>query len=289
MTEVTREFQWIQNFMKKESGIILDAGKEYLVESRLLSVARREKLDVWALVARASKTRPRPIHAEILDALTTNETSFYRDLHPFKLFEEKLIPEIVERRSKEKTLTIACAACSSGQEPYSIAMLLREKFPVVCRDWKITIHAWDLCSQILAEAKEAKYGQLAVNRGLPVRLLMKYFTKDGSTWQLKPEIRDMITFQRMNLTHPWPVGRGSVDILFMRNVLIYFDIETKKGILERGHKALRTGGSLFLGGAETTLNLDPRFRRFTHNKGSCYQLGNETRSDKCFPKMKFAS
>jgi len=181
------------------------------------------------------------------------------------------LPELIKRRAKLRQLNIWCAAASSGQEPYTILMLLRENFPELFT-WKLNFIATDISQEMLERCREGCYSQLEVNRGMPAPLLVKYFQKVGNEWQIKEELRRMIELRQMNLAQAWPILQA-MDIIFMRNVLIYFDIETKKAILARVRKTLKPDGYLFLGGAETTLNLDDSFKRVQSDKTAYYQIG----------------
>lgn len=163
-------------------------------------------------------------------------------------------------------------ACSSGQEIYSIAMLLREHFPEL-QSWKVRLIGSDLSSQILNRAREGIFNQTEVNRGLPLPLLVKYFQKEGLQWRIKDEIRKMVEFCEVNLVAPWPSSLPKIDILFLRNVLIYFSADTKKAILAKVRGVLRPDGYMFLGGAETTMNLDISFERVLLGKVACYRTG----------------
>jgi chemotaxis protein methyltransferase CheR len=210
------------------------------------------------------------VHARVVEAMTTNETSFFRDLQPFEAFSKLVLPELMARREKERRLQIWCAASSTGQEPYSIAMLLREHRPSL-QDWKLQIQASDLANTVLERARKGAFTQLEVNRGLPAAMLCKYFQKQGAECQIKDEIRSLIEFFQLNLVAPWP-ALPATDVIFLRNVLIYFDVATKQQILARVRKVLRPDGFLFLGGAETTMNLDESFERVPYERSGCYRL-----------------
>ena len=266
------DFRYICDFIRDRSAIALEADKHYLVESRLLPVARREGLASIEELVRHLRHHPfGALHRTVVEAMTTNETSFFRDRHPFDALKKHVIPDLIERRATERRLRIWCAACSSGQEPHSVAMLLREHFPALA-SWTIDILGTDISTHMVHRSREARYSQLEVNRGLPAPLLVRYFDKVGTEWQLKNEIRNSVRYDVLNLAGPWPAA-GAWDIIFMRNVMIYFDVETKQSILRKVRDNLRSDGYLFLGGAETTLNLDQRFERLEFSKAGCYQLG----------------
>lgn len=270
MAITTGEFDFVREMIRKKSGIVLEPGKEYLVEARLSALARQQKLEsASALIAKVQGSIGDPLHKLVVEAMTTNETSFFRDLHPFEALKRVVIPALVASRSATKSLSIWCGASSTGQEPYTIAMTLRESIPDI-DSWKLTFIATDLSSEMVARSRAGKYNQIEVNRGLPAMLMVKYFTKQGLEWEISPKIRSMVDFREMNLTQPW-AGLPSFDVVFMRNVLIYFDAETKKDILRRVRGLLRPDGYLFLGSAETTMGLDDGFERTQIEKSGCYR------------------
>ncbi len=265
------DFQFIREVLKRETAIHLEAGKEYLVESRLLPIVRAHKLsDISALVSALKKDANHPLWRGVIDALTTNETSFFRDIEPFEIMKSVVLPKMIERRGNTKRLRIWSAACSSGQEPYSLAMLIKDSFPQL-GSWDVQIFATDISSEILAKAKAGMYLQHEVNRGLPALYLVKYFEKRGSSWFIKDEIKKLIQFSELNLLKTFN-HIAPVDIVLIRNVLIYFDVETKKQIFSKIRKVLAPDGYLFLGSAETTLGIDNSFRRIVEQKGSCFQV-----------------
>lgn len=265
-------FNFISDLVRERSAIVLEPGKTYLVESRLAPVAREHGMHtVDELVEALRRPGAQALTRKVVEAMTTNETSFFRDMHPFDALKSQILPELIINRSRERTLTIWSNACSSGQEVYTIAMILRENFPQLT-GWKVRLIASDLSSQILAKAKEGLFNQTEVNRGLPLPMLLKYFTKSGLTWKIKDEIRSMVEFCEINLVETWPT-LPPMDVVFLRNVLIYFSPETKKEILGKARRVLRPDGYLFLGGAETTMNLDTAFERQTIGKATCYRIG----------------
>jgi chemotaxis protein methyltransferase CheR len=202
--------------------------------------------------------------------MTTNETSFFRDAAPFDVLRKNVIPDLLAKRAARKSLNIWCAASSSGQEPYTIAMTLFESIPNI-KDWKINFIASDLSKNMLERSRAGKYSQLEVNRGLPVQMLVKYFKKDGLEWQIDSRLRELIDFREVNLLNTWPLFQP-LDIVFIRNVLIYFDAPTKKEIFRKIRGVMAPDGYLFLGGAETTMNLDDSFARLPMDRSGCYQL-----------------
>jgi chemotaxis protein methyltransferase CheR len=243
-------YKYLQQEIYRQSGIILDDDKHYLLESRLMPVARAAKVaSLDELCARLRSGADATLNQRFIEALTTNETLFFRDVAPFDALRQQLIPDLLAKRPAR--LTIWSAAASSGQEAYSIAMVLKELETGSC---PVEILGTDLSEQILERAREARYVQFEVNRGLPAACLVKYFKREGLDWQLNDEIRNMVKFRRFDLRQPM-TGLGAFDIVFCRNVLIYFDVETKIKILNQILTVMNRGGYLFLGGAETTLNL----------------------------------
>jgi chemotaxis protein methyltransferase CheR len=265
------DFQFICKLLLEASAIVLEPGKEYLVESRLAPVVRRLELgSITELVARLRAPGSFGLVSQVIDALVTTETSFFRDVHPFESLKKTVVPDLMRRRAGERRLAIWCAASSTGQEPYSLAMLLREHFPEL-RSWNVLLLATDLSREVLARAREGRYNQMEVNRGLPAPLLLKYFEQHGTHWHLKEEIRKLVDFREMNLSQPWP-ALPRMDLILNRNVMIYFDVITKKSILGRTARLLRPDGYLLLGGSETTFNLDDSFQRVEALKAGFYRL-----------------
>jgi len=264
-------FAWVQQAVRKDAAIVVAENKRYLVESRLSALCRQRKVaSIDALVELARSPRGQDVRVAVVEAMTTNETSFLRDFHPFELMRTRIIPELLRKRQMEKKLHIWCGASSSGQEPYTLCMMLREHFPELT-DWTIGFIASDFSQEMLDRAQRGVYSQLEVNRGLPAALLVKYFDKQGAGWQVKPSIREMVQYRRINLAERWP-PMPPLDLVLLRNVLIYFDVDTKKDILRRVRECMRPDGYLFLGGAETTFNLDDHFERVQVGQTGCYRL-----------------
>mgnify|MGYP000924604981 CR=1 FL=1 len=260
-----QDYKFFEDLLKVESGLIITPEKMYLLESRLLPIAQKrgvQGLEGLAQKMRASKDQE--LQREVVEAMTTNETSFFRDSTPFQRLKEDVLPVFMNTRAAQKTLRIWSAACSSGQEPYSIAMLLKE-YPGLT-GWKIEIVATALSLDILAQAKSGAYSQFEVQRGLPIQLLVKYFTQQGDKWVAKPELKDMISFRTANLLRDFSV-LGQFDIIFCRNVLIYFDIATKAKVLSAIKNITKQDGILFLGGAETVIGISDSFKPFPEIKG----------------------
>jgi chemotaxis protein methyltransferase CheR len=266
-----QEFDVVRRLLLERSAIILEPDKRYLVESRLGPVARRLGVEtVGQLIARVRDEPGNGLRTEVVEAMVTTETSFFRDRHPFEALRKTGLPALIERRRHERRLHLWCAASSTGQEPYSLALLIREHFPEL-RAWKNLLLASDLSAEMLARAREGRYNQAEVNRGLPAAVLLKHFEQKGTDWQLSAQVRGMVDFQQINLAGPWP-ALPPMDLILLRNVMIYFAVETKRVILDRVARLLRPDGYLILGGAETTFNLDDRFQRVEPYNSGFYQL-----------------
>lgn len=265
------DFDYIRKIVYDSSAIVLNPGKEYLVVSRLQPLINQQGLGSIGDLAAQLRGKPySALHKDVVEAMTTNETSFFRDMHPFEAMRKEIIPEMMKGRANTRSLHIWCGACSSGQEPYSLAMLIREHFPMLA-NWNIHITASDLSDEILSKARSAWYGPLEISRGLPAPFMVKYFDRHGTGWQVKKEIRDMITFRQMNLTGSWG-AMSRLDIIMLRNVLIYFDQDTKRSILGQIRRLLKPDGYLFLGSAETTFNIDDAFKRAMFGRAVAYRL-----------------
>jgi len=265
------EFNYVRRLVLEQSAIVLEEDKGYLIESRLQPLARNVGCASLNLLVHRLQVEPfNGLHRRVVEAMTTNETSFFRDFHPFEGLKKFVLPRLIAQREAEKALTVWCAASSSGQEPYSLAILIRENFPQLLA-WNLRILATDLSTEILARAREARYSQLEVNRGLPASLLVKYFQKRGCDWCLRDDIRGMVDFQIVNLADAWP-ALPPMDIVMIRNVLIYFGLDTKKEILVKVRRLLKPESYLFLGGAETTFSIDDSFERVQFERAVCYQV-----------------
>jgi chemotaxis protein methyltransferase CheR len=265
------DFDFVRTLAREDAGLVLEPGKEYLVESRLQPIARQEGLtSIEELIVRIRGGQGRALREKVIDALTTNETTFFRDVEPFEMLRTEVLPQLVELRKHERRLSIWYAAASTGQEPFSVSMLIREHFPQLLA-WNLEQLGTDISPTVIARARQGRYGQIEINRGLPATYLVKYFDRSGAEWRLKDAVLSMVRFEEMNLVKPWPT-MPMVDIVMIRNVLIYFDVETKKQILSRIRRILRPDGYLFLGGAETTMNLDDNFVRQQFNRSGCYRL-----------------
>ncbi|MGZ4437707.1 MAG: CheR family methyltransferase [Nocardioides sp.] len=261
-------FGYVSDLVRRESAIVLAPGKEYLVESRLLPLARAAgAADVDAYVGQLRRTADRRGAMAVVEALTTNETSWFRDGEPFEVFRSTVVPELLAA-APHRRLNIWSAACSSGQEAYTLAMLLAEH--VVPLGRSVDILATDISSSMLERTREGSYSQLEIGRGLPAPMLVKHFQKRGTQWRVSDQLRGMVRTQHLNLAAPWP-PLPVFDVVFLRNVLIYFDAATKRQILQRVRQVLSPQGFLFLGGAETTLGIDDSWGRTTVGRFTLYR------------------
>ena len=266
------EFSYISDMVRTRSAIVLEPGKEYLVEARLAPLVRELGLESIGALVTKLRQGTGGLADRVTEAMTTNETSFFRDVAPFQALRTSVLPAVVEARKVQRSLRIWCAASSSGQEPYSIAMTIEDAFPQM-RDWNLQIVATDLSPAMVERGRSGVYKALEVNRGLPAPMLIKYFTKVGVDYELKSEIRSMVDFSELNLIGAWPAF-PSFDIVFLRNVLIYFEVETKRTIFGRVKRLLAPDGFLFLGAAETTMNIDDGFERLPIERAGCYRRTN---------------
>ena len=262
-------YAFLQQHVYRESGIVIESGKHYLLEARLMPIVRRESLrtlnDLCALL---KATENQPLKREVVEAMTTNETLFFRDTAPFEALKQVIVPEFVKDRQQSQRLSFWSAAASTGQEAYSLAIMLAE---MGLSHWSIRILGTDLCAKVLAKATLGRYAQVEVNRGLPVTCLIKYFDRVGLEWQVREPIRRMAAFEQFDLRQSMR-GKGPFDVILCRNVLIYFDTETKRKILDEMRRTLAPGGYLLLGAAETTLGLTDAFVRRQIGSAIFYQL-----------------
>ena len=263
-----QELPALAAFLKRRSGVVIDASKAYLVEARLAPVMRRHGIDGFpALVERIRAGREPALEQDVLSAMMTHETSFFRDKGPFETV-RLMLPDLIRRRAVARHLVIWSAAASTGQEAYSLAMVLAEHFREALAGWSVRILATDFSEAVLARAREGLFADIEVARGLPQELRDKYFVRLQGKWSISHECRRRVEFRRLNLIEPWQ-GIPPCDIVFLRNVLIYFDIPTRAKILERMHGVVRPDGALFLGGAETMLGVCDRFDR-VEGVGCCH-------------------
>jgi len=272
-----KDFEFIARMLYQRSGLVITQEKAYLLESRLNPVARRWDFESFdALVAAMKTTKNERLLVDVTEAMTTNESFFFRDNRPFDQFKEIVLPHLLEARAARKQIRIWSAACSSGQEPYTLAMILREEAAKLA-GWNVEIIATDLSTDILEKAKAGLYSQFEVQRGLPITLLMKYFTQEGEKWRISQEIRKMVSFRPFNLLEN-PASLGTFDVIFCRNVLIYFDQATKGQVLSRIARIMPGDGFLYLGGAETVLGISDSFEVMPGQRG-IYRLGGDTTLD----------
>lgn len=265
------EFAFVCRLVRDRSAVVLDAGKEYLVESRLAPLAAELRFgSVGELIAALRDSRSETLGTRVVEAMVTTETLFFRDRVPFETLRTTVLPDLIARRATERTLNVWSAACSTGQEPYSFVLLLRQHFPELS-EWTVNVLATDLSGAVLAKAREGRYNQTEINRGLPAALLVRHFEQAGAVWQLRADVRAAVEFRELNLARPWP-PLPALDLVFLRNVMIYFAPETKSQILARVARVLAPDGYLLLGAAETVLNLDSPFARAERLKGGFHQL-----------------
>ena len=266
------DFEYIAQLLYQRSGLVITQEKAYLLESRLNPVARKWDLDgIDALIGALRSKKDEKLMVDVTEAMTTNESFFFRDNRPFDQFKDIVLPHMLEARAARKQIRIWSAACSSGQEPYTLAMILKEEAARLA-GWKIEIVATDLSTEILNKAKEGLYSQFEVQRGLPITLLMKYFAQEGEKWRISEDVRRMVTYKTFNLLEN-PSTLGHFDIVFCRNVLIYFDQQTKGQVLGRIAQIMPADGFLYLGGAETVLGISDSFEVVPGQRG-VYRLTN---------------
>jgi len=260
------DFDFFATTLKQRSGLVLSRDKAYLLESRLMPVARKwnmKGLDDLAAALRAR--RDETVWRDVTEAMTTNESSFFRDQKPFDQFKQVVLPKLLETRAAKKHIRIWSAASSSGQEAYSLAILLAEMSAKLV-GWRIEIVGTDLSSEMVERARSGIYSQFEVQRGLPITALVKHFSQNGDRWQINQNLRDMVTFKELNLLGDFgPIG--AFDVVFCRNVLIYFDAPTKTKVLESITKVMHPDGLLYLGGAETVLGITDKFKPVENQRG----------------------
>ena len=259
------DYEYLRKLLKERSGLDLSADKQYLIESRLLPLARKAGLPGIPELVQKMKGGSTALVTQVVEAMTTNETFFFRDKVPFDHFRDSIMREILQARAGRKSVRIWCAAGSTGQEPYSLAMCLKEMGAALA-GWRIEILATDLSQEVLEKSKAGIYSQFEVQRGLPIQMLVKYLKQNGELWQINADIRAMVQHRQLNLLHDFS-QLGTFDVIFCRNVLIYFDQETKSNIFRRLAKALEPDGFLVLGAAETVVGLTEDFKPFADRRG----------------------
>ncbi len=269
MTLSQAEFTYVAQLVRREAAIVLAPGKEYLVEARLIPVARAVGAAGVSEFLADLQRRPNPQYQrKIIDALTTNETSWFRDREPFLALNDVVLPELVKSRASTRKIRVWSAASSSGQEAYSLAITMQEKLPP---GWSYDIMGTDISTEMVKRAETAEYSQVEVNRGLPAQQLVQYFERAGAHWRITQQLRKNVSFRLMNLTTPLPAMQP-FDVIFLRNVLIYFDVATKRTVLQNVAKLLRPDGWLFLGAAETTIGIDDNYERVAAGRTSAYRV-----------------
>ena len=260
------DYEFLRKLLKERSGLDLSADKQYLVESRLVPLARKANLaGITDLVLKMKAGAAEPLIAEVVEAMTTNETFFFRDKTPFDHLKDTMLPAVLQARAARRNLRIWCAASSTGQEPYSIAMCLKGMGAALA-GWRIDIVATDLSQGVLEKSKAGIFSQFEVQRGLPIQLLVKHFTQVGDMWQLNADIRAMVQHRQLNLLQDFS-HLGAFDIVFCRNVLIYFDQDTKAGIFERMARLVEGDGFLVLGAAESVVGISDAFKPYPDRRG----------------------
>ena len=259
------DFDFLAKLLKERSGLIITPDKAYLLESRLMPVARQRNLKSIEEVVARMRGRDETLARDVTEAMTTNESFFFRDTKPFDQFRDTVLPQVMQSRAAKKSIRIWSAACSSGQEAYSLAMLLKESAAKLA-GWHIEIVGTDISVEMLEKAKAGLYSQFEVQRGLPIQFLVKYFKKKDESWQIDPTLRGMVQFREWNLLHDLR-GLGSFDIVFCRNVLIYFDPPTKARVLAAIARQMAPDAALYLGGSETTLGVTNRFIPLNGERG----------------------
>jgi chemotaxis protein methyltransferase CheR len=270
MTLSSASYEYVRGVLRERSAHHLEEDKAYLVETRLLPVARRHGFaSVEDLLLGLRRRSNEQLLGELVEAMTINETCFFRDGHPFETLRQTVLPELVRLRSTVRRLTIWSAACASGQEIYSVAILLREHFPALS-GWNIRLIASDLSAAMLERGRQGCYSELEVSRGLTPQLLDRYFHKHERGWQIRDDLRRQVEFRSLNLSAPWP-ELPPMDLVLLRNVLIYFDVPARQQILGKVRRVLQPDGYLLLGGAETTYNLDGDFIPVSSGQGSYYR------------------
>ncbi len=268
-----RDFDYLRTLLKSASGLVLTDDKQYLIESRLLPVAKKLKYEtIDAMVAELRRSEATSLKNQIVEAMTINESFFFRDKTPFDNFENIMLPKLLEAKKSQKHLRIWSAAASTGQEAYSLSMIMQE-YAAELEGWRIEIIGTDLCSEALEKAKAGLYSQFEVQRGMPVKYLVKNFKQVGSMWQVNSKIKSSVQYRQFNLLNSFNL-LGRFDIMFCRNVLIYFDKETKSDIIERKGKQTNPNCYLVLGASETLVGLNDSFGTVPDARG-LYQIKDQ--------------
>jgi chemotaxis protein methyltransferase CheR len=264
------QFAFLRDLLRRRTGVVIDDSKHYLVVARLLPIVRQRSIpSLDTLVDRIRLTGDKALEKDVLNAMMTHETSFFRDKNPYETL-RRLVTEMIPKRAAHRQLAIWSAACSTGQEPYSIAMLLNEHFPDLVATWRIRVIATDISEPVLARAREGVFSELETNRGLPADLLKKYFRPLQGKWSIAQDCRRLVEFRSLNLNGPWP-ALPPCDVIFLRNVMLYFDVPTRAALVAKMRRVLKPDGALFLGGAETMIGIDTGYDRLAGAGCSYYR------------------
>lgn len=259
------DFDYVSKLLKERSGLVLTKDKSYLLESRLMPLARKRGFKGLDDLVAAVRRRDTAVEQAVVEAMTTNESFFFRDNKPFDQFRSIVLPNLLKARASKKSFRIWSAACSSGQEPYSLAMILKEEAAKLA-GWRVEIVGTDISADILKKARAGTYSQFEVQRGMPMTLLVKYFKKKDENWVIDPSIASMVHFKEWNLLGDLK-ALGAFDVVFCRNVLIYFDQPTKTKVLRSISGLMPDDGVLYLGGAETVLGISDKFKPVPGQRG----------------------
>jgi chemotaxis protein methyltransferase CheR len=259
------DYEFLRKLLKERSGLDLSPDKQYLVESRLVPLARKANLSGITELVQKMKAGSEVLTSDVVEAMTTNETFFFRDKVPFDHLRETMLPSLLKARASRRSLRIWCAASSTGQEPYSIAMCLKELGSALA-GWRVEIIGTDLSQAVLEKSRAGIFSQFEVQRGLPIQMLVKHFTQIGELWQLNPDLRSMVQYRQLNLLHDFS-QLGKFDVIFCRNVLIYFDQDTKARIFERLSKVVEPDGFMVLGAAESVVGISDAFKPYPDRRG----------------------
>jgi chemotaxis protein methyltransferase CheR len=270
-TTTSVDYGYLRDLVLSYSQNVLDPSRDYLFDTRLTKVLRHQGMTRLEELVQFLRRRKDPVlERAVAEAMTINETSFFRDSRPFELLRTGLLPKLIEERRQVRGLRFWSAACSTGQEAYSLGMLMRESFPMQS-GWSIRIEATDLCAEVVERAQAGRYHRIEMNRGLPARFVVRYFDHVGEDWVVKEELRKMCAFRQGNLCGPrFPFQRASdrFDVIFLRNVMLYFSQETRRALLANIHRLLAPDGILFLGSTEQPA--DPSIWNSVLAGGTCH-------------------
>jgi chemotaxis protein methyltransferase CheR len=269
------QFAFLRELLRRRTGVVIDESKHYLVVARLTPIVRQRSIpSLDTLIDRLKSGADPTLERDVLNAMMTHETSFFRDKSPFETL-RRLLQELIERRAVHRQLVIWSAACSTGQEPFSIAMLLNEHFPDVLATWRIRVIATDISEAVLARAREGLFSEIETHRGLSTHFLQKYFRPLQGKWSISQDCRRLVEFRQLNLNGSWPM-MPTCDVVFLRNVMLYFDVPTRAALVAKMRRVLRPDGALFLGGAETMIGIDTGYDRLLGVGSSYYRPNGRT-------------